>query len=334
MYMNIIVQKYGGTSVKNKTALNRICKRTKYYLKDSNTKLIIVVSAQGKMTDNLISLSNNYSKIKDKKSLDLLLSTGETQTAALLCMMLNNLNIKATALTGWQAGILTDSNFGEAKILNIFTENIISKFNDYSVIIITGFQGADKLGNITTLGRGGSDLSATALAAALNASTCEIYSDIDGILSADSKICEDAKLLDLISTDEMIEAASSGAKVMHNRSVLVAKKFNVPIKVKNSRNNSTVEKCTNIITNDENNDLETNKVKLITKKDNLTEISIIGEMVMSNIEILKKVYEVSSILNVKIYLISFSEMAIHFIIDSVTSNEFINYLHKEIITEP
>ena len=333
--MNIIVQKYGGSSVKNKTSLKNICKRVKSYLKNNNTKLVIIVSAQGKKTDELIKLSKSYSSSIDLKSLDFLLCTGEMQTAALLSMMLNESNIKAVPLTGWQAGIITDSNFGEAKILNIFSENILRNLEKYSVVIVTGFQGNDKFGNITTLGRGGSDLSATAIASKLNATSCEIYSDINGIFTTDPNVEATAKMLKNISYDEMIEAASSGAKVMHNRSVLVAKKYNLQIQVSNSKFlEGSIESGTKISNDTTQNDIiEDNKVKLITKKDNLTQVSIIGEMIMSNINIINKIYQTADLLNVKIYMITFSELAIHIITDTSSSEKFITSLHKKIITE-
>lgn len=331
--MNIIVQKYGGSSLNNKSALKNICKRINYYLKNKDTKLVVVVSAQGKTTDNLIKTSKYYTKVQDKKSLDFLLSTGEMRSAALLSMMLNEQNIKATPLTGWQAGILTDSSFGEAKIIDIYKENILKLLEVNSVIIITGFQGIDKLGNITTLGRGGSDLSATAIASCLNAIACEIYSDIDGVFSTDPKLLHNAALIKKISYSEMAEASSAGAKVMHNRSVMVAKKFSLPIEIKNSRGDFVCNKKTVIknINKDEN--IESNKIKLITKKDELTEISIIGEMMLSNLEVTKDIYEIAKNLNSKVYMITFSELAIHLITDTKNSEEFLKNLHNKLIAE-
>lgn len=329
--MDIVVQKYGGSSIKDKESMKYILNRTKKYLKN-NFKIVIVVSAQGKTTDNLINMGKEYSKNQDKKALDLLLSTGEMCSAALLSLMLNDNNIKSVALTGWQAGIITDSNHGEAKIQNIYKEHILDKLKEYSVVIVTGFQGIDKFGNITTLGRGGSDLSATAIASAINAKLCEIYSDIDGILSCDPKIISDAKLLKNISYDEMIEGASSGSKVMHNRSVLVAKKYNTKVEVKNSKNLD--DSKGSYIMNDDNKDIiENNEIKLISKKDNLSKITLIGQMMLSNISVTKEIYDIATKLNATIYMISFSELSLSIIVDTDKSNDFLKLLHKKLIVE-
>lgn len=328
--MNIIVQKYGGSSLKNKDIMKKVVTRTHKYIKDDN-KLIIIVSAQGKTTDELISLSKEYSNKQDKLSLDMLLATGEIKSASLLSLMLNDNNIKATPLTGFQAGIITDSNFGEAKILNIYKDCILNKLKEYDVVIVTGFQGVNKFGEITTLGRGGSDLSATSIACSLEAKICEIYSDIDGVFSADPRLVDNALLLKNISYDEMIEAASNGAKVMHNRSVMVAKESNLQIEVKNTENLKDDTKT--IICDKKNQDIENANIKIITKKDNLSKITIVGKMMMSKIDITKKIYEVCEELKAKVYMITFSEISISIIVDTNFSNELIKLLHKKIIVE-
>ena len=326
--MNIIVQKYGGTSLKNKNIMKKVVLRTQKYIKDDN-KLIIIVSAQGKTTDELINLSHEYAEKQDKLSLDMLLSTGEIRSASLLSLMLNDNNIKATPLTGFQAGIITDSNFGEAKILNIYKECILNKLKEYDVLVITGFQGITKLCEITTLGRGGSDLSATSIASILDAKICEIYSDIDGVFSSDPRLVDNTNLLKSISYDEMIEAASNGAKVMHNRSVIVAKDNNLKIEVKNTKNLEDDTKTKIHYTN--NKEIENTNIKIITKKDNLSKITIIGKMMMSKIDITKKIYETCEKLNAKIYMITFSEISISIIVDTDLSNELVNLLHKNLI---
>lgn len=328
--MNIIVQKYGGSSLKNKEIMEKVCTRTEKYLKE-NVKLIIVVSAQGKTTDNLISLSKEYSKKQDKLSLDMLLSTGETTSCSLLSLMLNDRGIKAIPLNGFQAGIITDSNFGEAKILNIYKECILEKFKKYDVIVITGFQGVNKFGEITTLGRGGSDLSATAIASNLNAKLCEIYSDVDGIFSSDPRLVDNTKLINSISYDEMIEAASNGAKVMHNRSVMVAKDSNLEIDVKNTSNLND-DKKTKICDKLEET-IENNNVKIISKKDDLSKITIVGKMMVSSNYITKKIYDACNEINAKIYMITFSEISISIIVDTAVCDKLMNLLHKRIILD-
>lgn len=334
--MNIIVQKYGGTSVESKEKMEKICENIISY-KLKNSKLVVVVSAQGKTTDELLKKAGDYTTIQSKRELDLLLSTGEIQSASLLSMMLNEKGFESVALTGQQAGILSDSTYGSANIKDIYKENIMKYLNNDVIVVVAGFQASDKLGNITTLGRGGSDLSAVAIACALKAKKCEIYSDIDGIYSADPRIITKAKLLKNISYDEMLEAATAGAKVLHNRSVNIGKKNNVPITVKNSQKDtegSTVKEMLKddiLVQSNKPNDFEDFSVKFITKKDDISKICIVGDMVMSNKEVVIKIFNVASKENTQIYMISFSEMAINIIIDKDKSISFMKALHKELI---
>lgn len=334
--MNIIVQKYGGTSVESKEKMEKICENIISY-KLKNSKLVVIVSAQGKTTDELLKKAGDYTTIQSKRELDLLLSTGEIQSASLLSMMLNEKGFESVALTGQQAGILSDSTYGSANIKDIYKENIMKYLNNDVIVVVAGFQASDKLGNITTLGRGGSDLSAVAIACALKAKKCEIYSDIDGIYSADPRIITKAKLLKNISYDEMLEAATAGAKVLHNRSVNIGKKNNVPITVKNSQKDtegSTVKEMLKddiLVQSNKPNDFEDFSVKFITKKDDISKICIVGDMVMSNKEVVIKIFNVASKENTQIYMISFSEMAINIIVDKDKSISFMKALHKELI---
>lgn len=334
--MNIIVQKYGGTSVESKEKMEKICENIISY-KLKNSKLVVVVSAQGKTTDELLKKAGDYTTIQSKRELDLLLSTGEIQSASLLSMMLNEKGFESVALTGQQAGILSDSTYGSANIKDIYKENIMKYLNNDVIVVVAGFQASDKLGNITTLGRGGSDLSAVAIACALKAKKCEIYSDIDGIYSADPRIITKAKLLKNISYDEMLEAATAGAKVLHNRSVNIGKKNNVSITVKNSQKDtegSTVKEMLKddiLVQSNKPNDFEDFSVKFITKKDDISKICIVGDMVMSNKEVVIKIFNVASKENTQIYMISFSEMAINIIVDKDKSISFMKALHKELI---
>ncbi|CCY71810.1 aspartokinase [Clostridium sp. CAG:921] len=334
--MNIIVQKYGGTSVESKEKMEKICENIISY-KLKNSKLVVVVSAQGKTTDELLKKAGDYTTIQSKRELDLLLSTGEIQSASILSMMLNEKGFESVALTGQQAGILSDSTYGSANIKDIYKENIMKYLNNDVIVVVAGFQASDKLGNITTLGRGGSDLSAVAIACALKAKKCEIYSDIDGIYSADPRIITKAKLLKNISYDEMLEAATAGAKVLHNRSVNIGKKNNVPITVKNSQKDtegSTVKEMLKddiLVQSNKPNDFEDFSVKFITKKDDISKICIVGDMVMSNKEVVIKIFNVASKENTQIYMISFSEMAINIIVDKDKSISFMKALHKELI---
>ena len=327
--MNIIVQKYGGSSVENKKKLETICNKIISY-KEKKNDLVIVVSAMGKTTDNLIQKAKSFSNNPTKRELDLLLTTGEIQTVSLLSMMLNEKGYKAVGLTGAQAGIISDSTYGNATIKSIYPDNIIKYLNDGYIVVVAGFQAVDRFGNITTLGRGGSDLSAVAIASSLNAKNCEIYSDIDGVFSADPKIIPRAKLLKKISYSEMLEAASAGAKVLHNRSVHMGKKNNIPIYVKNSLKNSRGT----IVYNEDIEDIEdfeNYKVKFITKKDDISKISIIGDMVMTNKDTVHKIFDLAAMENITIYMITFSELSLNLIVDNNVAEEFMKKLHYELI---
>ena len=324
--MNIIVQKYGGSSVADKEKLELICNKI-IKEKNKNNDVVVVVSAQGKTTNNLIAKAEDYTNNNEfisKKDLDFLLSTGEMQTASLLSLMLNSKGVKAVCLTGAQAGIITDSNFGNAKIIDVVTSNLISYIEDNYIVIVTGFQGMDKLGNITTFGRGGSDLSAVALAGALNAKKCEIYSDIDGIYYADPKVIPNSKLLKEISFDEMLEASSAGAKVLHNRSVNLAKECNIEISAKNTFRNSRGSKVRKNIKEDFD-------IHFITKKDDISKICIVGPMMLSNREAISKIFKIANDENIEVYMISFSELAINIIVDTKKSKLFMEKLHEALI---
>lgn len=328
--MSIVVQKYGGTSVATKEKLEKICERIIRYA-SKGIKLAIVVSAQGNATDELILKANQYSTSPNKRDLDLLLTTGEIQTAALLSMMLNERGYPTVSLTGYQAGIVTDSTYGNATIQSIYTDNITHYLNSGNIVVIAGFQASDKLGNITTLGRGGSDLSAVAIASALKATKCEIYSDIDGIYSADPRIISKAKLLKKISYNEMLEAASAGAKVLHNRSVNVGKKYDMPIYVKNATKDSKGSLVTECEAAKLDETLESNKIKFITKKEDIAKICIVGDMIMSNKKAITKIFNLASEENVTIYMISFSELALNIIVDSSKAEDFMKKLHTLLI---
>lgn len=324
--MSIVVQKYGGSSVENKEKLETICNRI-IQEKENNNDIVVIVSAQGKTTNFLIEKAKEYtsnnSKI-EKKDLDFLLSTGEMQTASLLSLMLNSKGYSSVCLTGAQAGIITDSNFGNAKIIDVVSENILSHLKDNKIVIITGFQGMDRLGNITTLGRGGSDLSAVAIACALNSQKCEIFSDIDGIFSADPKVISNSKLLDEISYDEMLEASSAGAKVLHNRSVNLAKEYDLQINSKCTFTDSNGSKVQKRVKEDFD-------IHFITKKDDISKICIVGPMMLSNREAISKIFKIASEENIEIYMISFSELAINIVVDTSKSKFFMQKLHETLI---
>ena len=234
----LIVQKYGGTSVGNIERIKAVADRIIRTAKEGN-KVVVVVSAMSGETDKLISLAHQVSSSPSEREMDLLLSSGERVTTALTAMAIEELGHKAIALTGWQAGIITDAAHTKAKIERITGERITKALNEGCVVVIAGFQGiTEGDGEITTLGRGGSDLSAVAIASAVNADLCEIYTDVDGVYTTDPGIVPDAKKLDKISYEEMFELASLGAKVLQTRSVEFAMKYEVPVVVRSSFNNN------------------------------------------------------------------------------------------------
>ena len=233
--MAIIVQKYGGTSVGNPERIKNVARRV-LETQQAGHKVVVVVSAMSGVTDSLIKLSREVCTRPSEREMDVLLSTGEQTTIALLAMALQGLGTPAVSLTGAQAGIVTDGVHTKAKIFNITPKQIHSHLDEGAIVIVAGFQGQTPDGEITTLGRGGSDLTAIALAAALKADKCEIFTDVDGVYTCDPRIVPDARKIDTISYEEMLEMASSGTKVMQSRSVEFANKFNVLFEVRSSFN--------------------------------------------------------------------------------------------------
>src|SRR5262245_27031618 len=235
--MALIVQKYGGTSVGNPERIKNVASRVAAY-RQQGDQIVVVVSAMSGVTDNLIKLAKEIMPLPSEREMDMLLATGEQTAIALTAMALHALDVPAISLTGAQAGIVTDGVHTKAKIQNISPKQVHALLNDGNVVIVAGFQGQTVEGQITTLGRGGSDLTAIAMASALKADLCQIYTDVDGVYTADPRIVPGARKLDEISYDEMLELASLGAKVMQSRSVEFAKKFGVVFEVRSSLNDN------------------------------------------------------------------------------------------------
>lgn len=231
--MAIIVQKYGGTSVANIERIKRVAKRV-VDTKSQGLMPVVVVSAMGDATDQLIDLAKQIHPNPSTREMDMLLSTGEQTSIALLAMAINALGCEAVSLTGYQCGIQTDGFFSKAKIDTIHTDRIQTELNQNKVVIVAGFQGTTTQGDITTLGRGGSDTTAVALAVALDAMKCEIYTDVLGIYTTDPRLVSDARMMPFISYDELLEMAKLGAGVMHPRSVELARKNNMPLTVRST----------------------------------------------------------------------------------------------------
>lgn len=229
----IIVQKYGGTSVKDPERIKAVAQRIKGY-RESGYSVVVVLSAMGKTTDELIDLAFEFSKNPSKREMDMLLSTGEQVSVALLAIALHEIGVDAVSYTGSQVRVRTDGNFSNGRITNISTGRIHKSLSEGKVVIITGFQGIDDDENIVTLGRGGSDTSAVALAVVLKTRDCEIYTDVDGVYTADPRVIASPKKLKEISYDEMLELARLGAGVLHSRSVEFAKKFSIKLHVRSS----------------------------------------------------------------------------------------------------
>ncbi len=267
--MSIIVQKFGGSSVANSERLFNVAGRVIDAYNEGNS-VVVVVSAQGDTTDDLLEKAAEINPNPSKREMDVLLSTGEQIAISLLAMAIEKLGYPVVSMTGLQAGMITNSQYGSARIKSIDTERIKRELDAKRIVIVAGFQGINKYDDITTLGRGGSDTSAVALAAALNAKVCEIYTDVDGVYTADPRIVKNAKKLDDISYDEMLELASLGANVLHNRSVEVALKYGVNLEVK-----SSFEKISGTKVKEVSN-VEKMLVRGVTRDNNVARISVVN----------------------------------------------------------
>jgi aspartate kinase len=266
--MALVVQKYGGTSVADAERIRAVARRV-VARRNSGEDLIVVLSARAGDTDRLLTLAREMSPNPDPRELDVLLSTGEQITVALFCMAVKELGSEAVSMTGYQAGIITDCHYGDARISWIETLPIMEKINEGKIVVVAGFQGYDDEGNITTLGRGGSDTTAVALAAALGAEVCEIYTDVEGVFTTDPNIYGKARKLDKISYEEMLEMASMGAKVLHLRSVEFGMKYNVPILVCSSFTDAT-----GTLVTEEDEEMEKVMVSAITYNKNEARITL------------------------------------------------------------
>src|ERR1043166_7041390 len=268
--MPLIVQKYGGTSVANADRIKSVATRVAQY-RARGDQIVVIVSAMSGVTDNLIKLAKEIMPLPNEREMDMLLATGEQTTIALSAIALHALGLPAVSLTGAQAGIVTDGVHTKAKIQNITPKKIHELLDAGNVAIVAGFQGQTIEGQITTLGRGGSDLTAIALAAALKADLCQIYTDVDGVYTADPRIVPGAKKLKEISYDELLELASLGAKVMQSRSVEFAKKFGVVFEVRSSLNDNP-----GTIVKEETSSMEDVVVRGVSLDKNQAKVTLVG----------------------------------------------------------
>ncbi len=267
--MSLIVQKFGGSSVANADRIRNVAGIVADTYSAGN-QVVVVVSAQGDTTDELIAKANEINPKASKREMDMLLSTGEQISIALLAMALEAMGYSVKSLTGWQAGFSTDSNHGGARIRNINTDRLENELSKNNIVIVAGFQGLNRYDDITTLGRGGSDTSAVALAAALHADKCQIFTDVDGVYTADPRLVKNAVKLDEISYDEMLELASLGAQVLHNRSVEMAKKYGVDLEVLSSLERKPGTKVKEVV------DVEKLLIRGVTKDDKSARVSVLG----------------------------------------------------------
>lgn len=265
----LIVKKFGGTSVANKERIFNVAKRCIEDYKKGHD-VVVVLSAMGDTTDELLSLANDINPNAPKRELDMLLTTGEQTSVALMAMAMNALDVPAVSLNAFQVMMHSTSKYGNSRFKRVDTERIRHELDSRKIVIVTGFQAVNKYDDYTTLGRGGSDTTAVALAAVLHADLCEIFTDVDGVYTADPRIVKDARKLTQITYDEMLELASHGAKVLHNRSVEMAKKYRVPLVVRSSLNNNegTIVK--------EVAKMEKMLISGVTADKNIARISVIG----------------------------------------------------------
>ena len=318
---DIIVLKFGGSSVSNNENLKIVANKIIDF-KNNNPNIVVILSAQGKTTDKLINEAYELTEEVNKRELDALVSCGEQMSAAKLSILLNSLGFPSISLTGWQAGIYTNNTNQDALIENINTERICSELESGNIVIITGFQGINENLDITTFGRGGSDTTAVAVAAALKAKNCYIFSDVDGIYSSDPNKVQGTKKLTKLSYDEMLQLSNEGAKVLHNRCIEIGEKYNIPIITKSTFNNN----YGTVISNQK---IEKNEIKSIIKKD-VSRIYIIGNGMIRNTDAIIKA--INFIKQNKLEMLEFevSESKISITFKNFVSDKMLEKLHNEI----
>ncbi|MBR5709058.1 MAG: aspartate kinase [Oscillospiraceae bacterium] len=267
--MALIVQKFGGSSVADAEKINRVAGIIKDTY-DAGNSVIVVLSAQGDTTDDLIDKAHEINPAPSKREMDMLLSTGEQISIALCAMALERMNVPVVSLTGWQIGMRTDSSYSSARIKSVATERIRAELDRKRVVLVAGFQGVNKFDDVTTLGRGGSDTTAVAIAAKLHADLCQIYTDVTGVFTADPRLVPTAHQLAEITYDEMLELASLGAQVLHNRSVEMARRYGVNLEVLSSYERKPGTKVKEVVK------MEETKISGIAKDSNIARIALVG----------------------------------------------------------
>ncbi len=268
--MSLVVQKFGGTSVADTDCINNVARIITETYQQGNS-VVAVLSAQGATTDELIEKAAEVNPSASKREMDMLLSTGEQVSCSLCAMAIEKLGYPVVSLTGWQAGFHTSSGYGNATIHMVQSDRVQKELDDHRIVIVTGFQGINKYDDITTLGRGGSDTSAVALAAVLHADLCQIYTDVDGIYTADPRLVPNARKLDEITYDEMLELATLGAQVLHNRSVEMAKRYNVNLEVLSSFSGKPGTKVKEVVKT-----MEKSYISGVARDKNVARLALVG----------------------------------------------------------
>ena len=316
--MDTIVLKFGGSSVADNEKLKLVANKiTNLY--DKGNQIVVVLSAQGKTTDKLIQEAKELSPILINRELDSLLSSGEQVSIAKLAILLNYMGYKAISLTGWQAGIYTNNTNQNAIIEKIDTARIKQELEDGKIVIIAGFQCLNENMDITTLGRGGSDTTALAIAATLKAKNCYIFSDVDGVYTTDPNKVKDAQKLSALSYEEMMEISSEGAKVLHNRCVEIGEKFKIPIITKSTFNQKPGTVISDII--------EENTIKSIIKKE-VSRISIVGNGIIRNLDIIHNILNLIEKEKLEMLNFEVSESKISITFKNTIADEIISKMHK------
>ena len=319
-----IVLKFGGSSVSNNDNLKIVANKIIDF-KNTNKNVVVILSAQGKTTDKLINEAYELTEDVNKRELDALVSCGEQMSSAKLSILLNSLGFNSVSLTGWQAGIYTNNTNQDAIIEDINTERIKDELEKGNIVIITGFQGINENLDITTFGRGGSDTTAVAIASALKANNCYIFSDVDGIYSSDPNKVKNTKKLTKISYDEMLQLSNEGAKVLHNRCVEIGEKYKIPIITKSTFNNNY-----GTVISDEK--IEKDEIKSIIKKE-VSRISIIGNGIIRNTDAMVKAINFTKQNKLEMLELNVSESKISITFKNTVSDKMLEKLHEEIFNK-
>ena len=319
--MDTIVLKFGGSSVADNEKLKIVAEKI-IGLYNKKNNIVVVVSAQGKTTDKLIKEAKELSEFPETREMDMLLSTGEQITIAKLSILLNEMGYNAISLTGWQAGIYTNNTNIDALVQNIDVSRIEKELAKRKIVVVAGFQGYNDNMDITTFGRGGSDTTAVAIAAALKAKNCYIFSDVDGVYTSDPNKIFKAKKIPALAYEEMLQLSSEGAKVLHGRCVEIAEKYKIPIITKSTFNNKAGTVISDII--------EENTVKSIVKKE-ISRISIVGTGIVRNIELIKEVLNLIKENKVEMLEFNVTESKISIDFKNVVSEKILEQIHQKVI---